>query len=117
MKEVTYMIRMKYHLYKPYYCQFPAEDYDPVTKTIMVDVPKIRRKPFPKDWIRSGNAYFTPGGCEIRFWNTGLAENFDVCFFVPGRCSQPHKIIHPGIDARERVLEAVNELECKYGGD
>lgn len=105
------MVRMKYSLYKPFYRQFPAEDYDPVTKTVMVDIPKARRKPFPKEWKRSGNRYLTPGGCEIIFWNTGFAENFEVRFFVPGCFPPRHRTIHPGIDARERVLAAVAMFE------
>ena len=54
------MKRMPYSLYKQFYSQFSAEDYDQKTKTIMVDVPNIRRKSFPKEWKRIGNHYTTP---------------------------------------------------------
>lgn len=102
---------MPYSLYKPFYSQFPAEDYDQKTKTIMVDVPNIRRKPFPKEWKRSGNRYLTPGGCEVVFWNTGYAENFVVRRWFPhGETKQ--KTIPPGINARERVLECVTLFEA-----
>ena len=33
------MKKMPYSLYKKYYSQFRAEEYDGKTKTIMVDVP------------------------------------------------------------------------------
>lgn len=106
------MKKMQYSLYKKHYSQFPAEGYDSKTKTIMVDIPDTKRKPFPKEWKRDGNHYFTPGGCEICFWATGLAENFEVIRNVS--CyEQYRKTICPGIDARERVIETVNLFESK----
>ena len=104
------MKRMKYSLWKQYYRQFPADQYDQATKTILVDIPEEKRKPFPKDWTRDGNRYLTPGGCEVVFWNTGFAENFEVRRFVS--CYEQYsRTIHPGIDSRERVIQAVNVLE------
>ena len=104
------MKRMTYSLYRQFYIQFPAEGYDPKTKTIMVDVPNIRRKPFPKEWKRIGNHYSTPGGCEVVFWNTGFAENFLArryfsCYY------EERRTIYPGIDALERVMECVALFE------
>lgn len=109
------MVRMPYSLYKKHYDQFPADDYDPKTKTIMVDMPSTRRRPFPRSWHRSGNHYTTPGGCEVVFWNTGYAENFEVRKWRPYRS----RTIPLGIDARERVLACVAEFEsgenaCNY---
>ena len=111
------MVKMPYRLWKKFYDQFPAEDYDPKTKTILVDLPATRRRPFPKSWYRYGNRYITPGGCEVVFWNTGLAENFVVRKFHPH--FPKSRTIPPGIDARERVMACVAEFEseesaCKY---
>lgn len=103
------MVKLPYSLYKSFYSQFPAEDYDPRFKTIMVDMPAIRRKRFPGSWKRSGNRYLTPGGCEVLFWNTGYAENFLVRRWFPHEIKE--KTIHPGIDARDRVLECVARFE------
>lgn len=106
------MKKMQYSLYKKHYSQFPAEGYDSKTKTIMVDIPDTKRKPFPKEWKRDGNHYFTPGGCEICFWATGLAENFEVIRNVS--CYERYrKTIPPSIDARDKVIETVKLFESK----
>ena len=107
------MKKMPYSLYKNYYNQFRAEGYDSKTKTIMVDIPDVKRKQFPKDWKRAGNHYYTPGGCEVCFWNTGLAQNFEVRKFVSSYYTAT-RTIHPGIDSRQRVLKAVEQLESLY---
>ena len=104
------MKRMPYSLYKQYYRQFPSEDYDPKTKTISVDVPEERRKTFPKSWKRDANHYFTPGGCEVLFWGSGLAENFVVRKYVSSYDIKS-KTICPGIDARDRAIECVAQFE------
>ena len=104
------MKRMKYSLWKQYYRQFPADQYDQATKTILVDVPDARKQPFPKAWRRDGNHYWTPGGCEVTFWGTGFAENFEVRRSV-SYYEQYSRTIHPGIDSRERVIQAVYDLE------
>lgn len=101
--------RMPYSLYKSFYSQLPAEGYDPKTKTIMVVVPAGRKQPFPREWRRSGNHYFTQGGCEVVYWGTGYAENFLVRR-VCGRNIIQETIV-PGIDARKRVLECVARME------
>lgn len=105
------MVRMPYSLYKPFYSEFPAEGYDPRSKTIMVDLPEVRKKRFPREWKRIGNRYITPGGCEVIVWNTGYAENFVVRRWVSVRDSR-EKTVHPGIHAREQVLECVAEFEA-----
>lgn len=63
--------RIPYSLYKTGYEQFRAYDYDPKTKTISVDLPPIKRRVFPKDWVRNGNHYVTPSGCTVYVYNTG----------------------------------------------
>lgn len=105
------MKKMPYSLYKNYYSHFRSQDYDPKTKTISVDVPDVKRKPFPKAWKRDGNHYFTKGGCEVIFWGTGFSENFIVRKYASSYCIKS-KTISPGMDARERVLEAVSQLEA-----
>lgn len=106
------MKKMPYSVYKKYYCQFHADGYDSKTKTIMVDIPDVKRKPFPKEWKRDGNRYFTPGGCEVCYWNTGFAENYVVIRYVS--CYEQYsKTIHPSIDARDQVIETVKLFESK----
>lgn len=106
------MKKMQYSIYKKYYYRFPAENYDSKTKTIMVDIPDVKRKPFPKDWKRDGNHYFTPGGCDVCFWGTGVAENFSVTRTISAY-QRYTKTICPGIDAREKVIETVELFESK----
>lgn len=102
--------RIPYSLYKTGYHQFPASDYDPKTKTILVDMPTAKRRVWPKDWKRDGNHYTTPGGCTVYFWNTGLAQNYLVeRFFTPHHIKS--KTIPAGFDSFNRVLEAVAEFE------
>lgn len=105
------MVKMAYSLYKLFYNEFPAEGYDPRSKTILVDMPEVRRKRFPREWKRIGNRYITPGGCEVIFWNSGYAENFLVRRWISDRDIR-EKTIHPGIHAREQVLEYVAEFEA-----
>lgn len=104
------MPRMSYSLWKQFYSQFRAEDYDKSTKTIMVDVPKEKRKPFPKEWIHNGNYYRTPGGCKVIHWNTGYAENFLVERYISAY-NVHSKSVPPGIDSREKVMKLVEEFE------
>ena len=105
------MVKMAYSLYKLFYKEFPAEGYDPKSKTILVDMPEVRRKRFPREWKRNGNHYTTPGGCEVIFWNTGYAENFMVRRWISAE-NIKERTIHPGIHAREQVLECVAEFEA-----
>ena len=106
------MKKMPYSLYKNYYNQFRAEEYDSKTKTIMVDIPDVKRKQFPKEWRRDGNHYYTPGGCTIFFWNTGFAQCFEVTRTVSYHVRYC-KTIYPGIDARDQVIETVKLFESK----
>lgn len=102
--------RIPYSLYKTGYEQFPARDYDQETKTILVDLPKIKRRVWPKDWKRSGGNWFsTPNGCEVYFWNTGLAQNYLVRWFG-GPYNNKSRTIPAGIDAFQRVLDTVAEF-------
>ena len=105
------MTKMPYSLYKPYYNQFPSRDYNPNFKTIKVDIPPYRKKHFPSAWKKNGNRYFTPGGCEVIFWNAGYAENFVVRRWFPND-NTLEQTIHPGVDARDRVLECVAAFEA-----
>lgn len=106
------MKKMPYILYKNYYNQYYSEDYDSKTKTIMVDLPDVKRKQFPKEWKRSGNHYYTPGGCEVCVWNTGLAENFVVSRNISAY-QRYSKTICPSIDARDKVIATVALFESK----
>lgn len=116
MKERGYELmlkRMPYRLWKSYYRQFPADQYDQASKTILVELPDVEPVKWPKDWRRDGNRYITPGGCDVCFWNTGLAQNFEVRKFVSSDYTAT-RTIHPGIDIRQRVLKAVEQLESLY---
>ena len=57
------MKKMPYSIYKKYYNQFHAEEYDSKNKTIMVDIPDVKRKQFPAEQYRFQN----PGGREVRW--------------------------------------------------
>ena len=106
------MKKMPYGLYKNYYNQFCAEGYDSKTKTIMVNIPDVKRKKFPKEWKRDGNHYYTPGGCEVCVWSTGFSENFLVTCNISAY-QRYTKTICPGIDARDKVIETVKLFERK----
>lgn len=104
--------RIPYSLYKTGYEKFPATDYDPKTKTILVDLPPIKQRVWPKGWKRTGNHYTAPNGCTVYFWNTGLAQNYLVEKFVT--CYNIlSKTIPAGFDSFERMLKTVSE----FGGD
>lgn len=106
--------RMPYSLWKNYYRSFPADQYDQGTKTILVDLPNTKTIRFPKEWKRrGGNCYYTPGGCCVYYWNTGLAQNFEVRKFVSAYYTAS-RTIHPGIDSRQRVIDAVKHFETIY---
>ena len=100
--------RLPYSLWKNYYRSFPADQYDQGTKTILVELPDTPAIRWPKCWKRSGNHYLTPGGCLVHFWNTGLAQNYYVEHI---KNSSLHRTVHPGIDSRLRVLDAVKYIE------
>lgn len=101
--------RMPYSLYKTGYQDFPATDYDPKTKTILVSLPEMQRRVWPKDWRRSGNSFTTPNGCTVYFWNTGIAQNYDVHGpYTP--YNRKTRTIPAGFHAFQRVIDTVNEF-------
>ena len=102
--------RIPYSLYKTGYHQFPASAYDPLTKTILVDMPPVKRRVWPKEWKRIANSFRTPGGCTVYFWNTGLSQNYLVERFITPHYSKS-KTIPAGFDSFNRVLDTVAEFE------
>lgn len=102
--------RIPYSLFKAGYQRFPASDYDQKTKTILVDLPPMKRRAWPKEWKRIWNSFRTPGGCTVYFWNTGLAQNYLVERFITPHYSKS-KTIPAGFDSFDRVLETVAEFE------
>lgn len=101
--------RIPYSLYKTGYTEFKASGYDPKTKTIEVELPEYKKIRFPKDWRKDGNNYFTPNGCRVSFWNTGLAENFYVEHYDVV-LKTIHKTFGPALDVREKVIAFVNQF-------
>lgn len=101
--------RIPYSLYKTGYEQFQACEYDPKTKTILVDLPPMKRRVWPKDWKRIGNHYTTPNGCCVYFWNTGLAQNYLVEWYG-GPYNRKSRTINAGVDAFERMMQTVEEF-------
>lgn len=105
--------RIPYSLYKTGYEQFPATDYDPKTKTILVDLPPIKRLVWPKNWKRAGgNWLVAPNGCNVYFWNTGLAQNYEV-EWSGGPFNRKHRTIPAGFDSFDYMMQTVKE----FGGD
>lgn len=102
--------RMPYSLWKSYYRKYPADQYDIVSKTILVELPDIKPVKAPKDWIKSGNHYFTPGGTTVTFWNTGLARNYIVERFI-STYRQMSKTINPGLNSMQKVIDTVAYFE------
>lgn len=95
---------LPYSLYKSFYNQFPADNYNAAKKTIEVELPEYKKPSFPKDWERFGNHYTTPNGCRVYFWNSGFAENFIIEY------KGTSKTFSPGLYAREQVIDYVNSL-------
>lgn len=102
--------KMYYSLYKNYYNQYPASDYDSATKTIMVDLPDIKQIRFPKNWERGLFCkYVTPGGCRVYAWGSGVTQSYLV--ECPIECEKRSKTIPPGVNNRQNVIDTVNEFE------
>jgi hypothetical protein len=99
-----------YSLYKKSYSEFRAENYNARKKTIDVDLPDYTKPRFPSEWRRDGSRFFTPNGCTIAVWNTGLAENFLV---EHGTSNFNHqsKTVPAGLYAREKVIEYVASFD------
>lgn len=103
--------RVSYSLWKNYYRSFSADQYDQQTKTIIVQLPDAVQIKWPDNWKRCGNHYTTPGGCLVHVWNTGLAQNYYVEHIKDGSL---HRTIHPGVESRHMVLQAVEQIEKIY---
>lgn len=101
--------RMPYSLYKTGYQEFPATDYDAATKTILVDIPAIKRRVWPKEWKRDGNCFRTPNGCTVYFWNTGISQNYEV----EGPYNpylRKHRTIPAGFHSFQLVIDTVKDF-------
>ena len=95
--------KMPYSVYKNRaYRDFRSFDYDPVKKTISVEIPDYKKPKFPADWRRHGNHYVTPNRCCVYFWNSGFAENFIV-----ERKNGEQRSFPPSLYAREEVIKYV----------
>lgn len=104
--------RIPYWLYKTGYSQFPADDYDKLTKTIEVDIPPMKRRVWPKSWLRPGtNHMITEKGVEIYFWNSGIQQNYFVREPYK-RFGRRERTIPAGFDAFDRVMQTVKEFEA-----
>lgn len=120
--------KMKYSLYKKYYGQYQAHDYDSKTKSIMVDLPDIPRSKMPKEWVKDDvfPGMRTPGGCTVYTYGSGLSMSHRVeriidndlsgkKFLVSGPWTPTQRVyereIWPGVDRNERLIAAVEELE------
>ena len=106
------MVKMKYALYKNSYSEFLATDYDSSSKTILVDLPDVKKPKFPKDWEKIGNWYRLPNGTRVYFWNTGFAENFLI-----ERTVTIHRIlsktISAGINARQEAITTALKFDSE----
>lgn len=101
--------RIPYWLYKTGFDQFPASDYDKSTKTIVVDMPPMKRRVWPKEWKRRGNCFVTGKGVEVYCWNTGIQQNYLVMEPYK-RFGRRQRTISAGFDSFERVMQTVKEF-------
>lgn len=101
--------RLPYSLWKNYYRSFPADQFDQGSQTILVELPDTPPITWPESWTLSGDHYTTPGGCLVRVLGSGWDESYYVEHI---KDRSLHRTIHPGIDSRKRVLNAVKFLEC-----
>lgn len=100
---------MKYALYKRWYSEYRADNYDATKKTIDVELPEHKRISFPKDWTKRGNQYYTSNGCVVRFWGSGFAENFVVEHNYNSISKCDSTTVNPGLYARETVIDIVSK--------
>lgn len=97
-------VKMRYSLWKKFYSEFHASDYDAKTKTINVILPYKPSHKMPKEWRREGNYYYTPNGCSVCFWGNGLERSYYV------EKDGKSQTIYQGIDCIDRLFNAVSKF-------
>lgn len=97
-------VKMRYSLWKKFYSDFSASDYDENKRTINVILPHKPVHKMPKEWRREGNHYYTPNGCCVTFWGNGIERSYLV------EKNGKAKTIYPGIDCLERLFNAVSKI-------
>jgi hypothetical protein len=97
--------RMPYWLYKKGYTMYPHYNYSSQDKSITVMLPEYDKPQFPEDWKLIGGCFITPIGIQVFYWNTGLAERFQVRWY------EKVKEFNPGLRARENMIDYVRRLD------
>ena len=94
-------VRISYSVYKSYYAEYPADDYDSKKKTINVKLPDYKRVRLPKEWGAGPVKYINH--VRVQIYSSGYSESYLI---------EPYKRmkIYPGLKARERVIDVVNRF-------
>ena len=93
-------VRISYSVYKSYYAEYPADDYDPKKKTINVKLPDYKRVRLPKEWGAGPVKYINH--VKVQIYSSGYSESYLIEQTVaPYRRMK----IYPGLKARERVID------------
>lgn len=106
--------RIKYADYKKYYseCTTVPYSYDAYSKTISVNIPTPKK--FPSDWAPyngTANTWVTPGGCLVFPYGYGKGPTQAYIIQRDGEDMTLSRIIQPGVDSIEKVIETVREFE------
>ena len=106
--------RIKYADYKKYYseCTTVPYSYDDYSKTISVNIPTPKK--FPSDWspyTGTNGAWVTPGGCTVFPYGYGKGPTQAYIIQRDGEDVTLSRIIQPGVDSIEKVIETVREFE------
>ena len=101
------MVKMHYAVYKRYYSEYLTGEYNKSTKQIEVDLPKINRVNYPKEFekINGGLRRFNHVNLWIR--NSGYSEYYEI---ETTKGSRKHRTIEPSLTARQKAIDTVYQL-------
>ena len=94
-----------YRIYKAGFTEFPASNYNAENKTIDVELPEHKKPRWPKEWDTRRPFYgmYTPNGCDVRTYGSGLSEIATVSHLNQfGK--EIYKSFGPSLTFREDVI-------------
>lgn len=112
--------RIKYADYKKYYseCTIVPHSYDDYSKTISVNIPTPKK--FPREWAPingKAGAWVTPGGCFVFYHGYGKGPAQAYIIQRDGEDGSLARIVQPGVQCAEKVIETVREFEATDVGE